>query len=129
MCKIEDANRITHVEYQNVAVLTESERLQNQRHSLRNRHKKPGDFRVRDGDAAFFFDLFFEYRNHAALRTQDISKPHGHAAHMFFWSGCQNELPQPLGGAHETSGLHSLVGRNQNKSFTTTLLSDVKQRR
>ena len=88
---------------------TESECLQNERHSLRNRHEEPGDFRVCDGDAPLLFDLLFEHRNHTALRTQHISKPHRDAAHVLFWSGRQDEFAQPLGGAHETRRLHGLV--------------------
>src|ERR1019366_4696382 len=87
-----------------------------------------GHFRVSDGDGLVLTDLFLEERNHAAVRSEDIAEPDGHAAQPVAGPGWENQFSHPLGAAHDVSRVHRLVGRNHHEGRAIRTLRHVQQR-
>jgi hypothetical protein len=64
-----------------------------------------------------FLNLFLKQRNHTSVAAQHISKPHCHK----FRPGpvihhLDHHLAEPLGCAHDISGVHGFVSGDQHKA-------------
>ena len=83
--KIDDSNRLAHVENENLSPLAHGARLHNELTRFRNRHEITHHVRMRHRHGSASFDLILKNRNHGTRGAQDISKAHSHELRLGFF--------------------------------------------
>ena len=114
--EVDDFDRITHVENEDLAARTHQPGLQHQLRRLRDRHEIAHDIRVGHRDRAAARDLLAEFRNDAASGAEHIAEAHhdeprpGRRIERL-----AHQLGQPFRCAHYIGWIDRLVGRNQDE--------------
>ncbi len=113
---VHDADRLPHVEDEDLAAAPDARRVQDELDGLGHGHEQPRDFRVRHGDRAAALDLLAEQRQHAAARVEHVAEAHGEQPGG---RACVHEpelqLGHALGDAHHAHGLHRLVRGDEHE--------------
>src|SRR5262249_45385865 len=103
------AQRLSHVENQDVAVLAYRERLQNQRHRFGDGHKITGHVGMGHGNGAARAYLLLEHRYYAALRSKNVAKAYGNTAHPRWFARTDDHFAEPLGATHQAAWVDRFV--------------------
>ena len=118
MGKVENPNRLAHVEHVEVCRLGDDKRAQDQRRRFSDRHHESGHFRVGDGHRAPELDLPLEQGHDAAPTSHHVAKAHRPTAHRTAIR--EHDLfAQPLGAAHDGMLGSGFVGRDQDETLYT----------
>ena len=72
--QIDQADRVTHVEDEDVSVIGEQEGFEDQENGLGGGHEEALHLRVGDRDGASVADLLQEHRNEASPTAEDVSE-------------------------------------------------------
>lgn len=72
--QIDDLHRLAHIEDEDLAALAHGSGLKHELAGFRNQHEVTDDVRMGDGDRSTAPDLFLEYRNHTAVRAENVSE-------------------------------------------------------
>src|SRR5271163_1392559 len=82
---------------------------------------------MRHCDPAFRSDLLLEQWNHTSLRAKHIPEPYRDASHPAGRPSGHDQLPDPLGTAHEAARSYGLVGGDKQEILAIALAGDFHQ--
>ena len=114
--QVNNAHRLTHVEYKHIAALRHSPGLQHQLRCLRDSHEIAGDIGVRDGEWTTRCQLASKQGHHTTAGTEHVAKTnHPKAGIRLSGQGLQYQLRHAFAGTHDVGRAYCLVGGNQYK--------------
>lgn len=111
--KVVDLDRLTHVQYKNLAAMRQSAGSNDKLASLRDGHEVTRDVLVRNGDRAALAKLTLKQRDNRSMTTQNIAKANSRKNGLAVGRIILNDhLVHTLGGAHYICRINGLIGRN-----------------
>src|SRR5262249_32595206 len=118
-CKISNANRLTHIENENLGTLAYGGGMQDKLDGLLDGHEVASRLWMGHSDGPASCNLELENRDDTAIASQHISEPHrnklGGSPGFVPRHGRGNKFRDPLGCSHHTGGIDRLVGGDQQK--------------
>ena len=130
LCQIGDADRLAHIEDEDLASLTHGSCLQYQLAGFWNEHEETDDVGMGNGDRTAHRNLLLEDWDNGAVAAQDIAESCSDKLGDALYLAIHNRLVQcltinladSLAAAHHVGWIHSLIGRNHHKLLCTCLL-------
>ncbi len=118
-CELDNANRLAHLEHEDLALLRHRAGLQHEAHGLGDRHEVARHLGVGHGDRTAFDDLAEEGRDDAAATAQHVAESHGRERQRVLFADRQHgELRGALARAHDATGVGRFVGGDVDEGAT-----------
>ena len=118
MGQVDDLHGLTHVEHEDIAILTNCAGLEHQLDRLRDGHEVAGHLGVGDRDGLAASDLVAERRDDRSIRAQDVAEAHRHVDTAGLRAEVGREpLADSLRQTEHVDGVGSLVGRHVHESL------------
>ena len=123
LSQVGDADRIAHVEDEDLAAMAHRASLQHQAAGLGDEHEVADDVLVGDGDGASLLDLLFEERDDRSVGAEHVAEAGGdklrHALYLAVLDGLVErlaiDLADALAATHDVGGIDGLVGGDHHK--------------
>ena len=116
----QNLHRLSHIQHEDLTALSVSPRLQNQRNSLRDRHKITYDIRMRYRNRAAGCNLPAKQRNHAAVAAEHVPETHRHKFRIIMLvKSLDDHLTDPLAGPHDIGRIHRLIRGDHDEPLHT----------
>ena len=117
-CQVENADRLPHVEDENLPAFGVRSRLKYQGNGLRYRHKIPDNIGVRDSHRPSKLDLAAEERDHAPVAPQHVPETHRHVFRFgAFVIGLDDHFTDALACAHDIGRIDGFISRDHHKTL------------
>ncbi len=124
--QIDDADRLAHVQHEELAAQRHTARFDHEVHGFGNRHEVARDIRMRDAHRSTLFDLMLEGRNHASAASEHVAEANDHELPTRRCGGGPNDgLRQTLGRTHHARRRHGLVRGHEHQPLRPGLSRDA----